>query len=86
MSTGVTSNSEWHEPEAQSFIVKIWLEQDTSDANEVRWRGSITRVPGGERQSVSDVTQIVALIADHLHELGVRMGIKWRIWLWLFRP
>jgi hypothetical protein len=35
---------------------------------------------------VNDLTEIVALIGNHLQELGVRLGTKWRIWLWLFRP
>jgi hypothetical protein len=86
MSTGVTASSEWQEPEAHSFIVKIWVEPDESGKSGVCWRGSVTKVPSGERQSVNDLTEIVALIGNHLQELGVRLGTKWRIWLWLFRP
>ena len=86
MTNSATASSEWREPEAHSFIVKIWLEQAASDGGKVRWRGSITQVPGGERQSVNDLTEIGELIAKHLRVLGVQLGLKWRIWLWLFRP
>jgi len=86
MTNSATASGEWREPEAHSFIVKIWLEHRDADAGEVQWRGSVTHVPGGERQSVNDLTEIGELVARHLRELGVQLGMKWRIWLWLFRP
>jgi hypothetical protein len=86
MTNCATASSEWREPKAHSFIVKIWLEQADTAEEKTRWRGSVTQVPGGERQSVHDLTEIGELIARHLRALGVQLGLKWRIWLWLFRP
>lgn len=86
MSTGATAGNEWQEPEAHSFIVKIWVEQAGSGNKEVRWRGSVTHVPGGERISASDLAGILEPIGKHLEELGVRIGSKWRVCLWLLRP
>jgi len=85
MTTCATANSEWHESEAHSFIVKVWLEPAAPGEEHARWRGNVTHVPGGERKSVRDVTEIGVLIAEHLKSLGVSLGMKWRIWLWLFR-
>jgi hypothetical protein len=86
MTNSATASGEWREPEAHSFIVKIWLEQTNPKAGEVQWQGSVTHVPGGERRSVNDLAEIVELMARHLRALGVHLGMKWRIWLWLFRP
>ena len=78
------SSAGWDESEAQSFIVKIWLESTEMDNRRRKWRGSVTHVPGGERQYVNDVTEISMLIAQQLSTLGVDLGLKWRLWLWLF--
>jgi len=86
MTHSAPASGEWRETEAHSFIVKIWLEQTDPGEDEVKWRGSVTHVPGGERQSVNDLTEIGELMARHLRALGVQLGMKWRIWLWLFRP
>jgi hypothetical protein len=74
------------EAATHSFIVKIWLEETASESGEARWRGSVTNVPDGQRQYVSDLTEIGSLIAKYLKEMGVRLGLRWRLWLWLFRP
>jgi hypothetical protein len=84
MTNRVRSSHEWHESEAQSFIVKIWLDTTETGTRRPKWHGSITHVPGGERQHVSDVTEISMLIAQQLRILGVDLGLKWRLWLWLF--
>jgi hypothetical protein len=86
MANGVLAESEWNGEEAHSFIVKIWLEHAATNGEGATWRGSVTQVPGGERQNVNDLTEIGALMARHLKQLGVNLGMKWRIWLWLFRP
>jgi hypothetical protein len=78
--------AETQELETQSFIVKIWPEDATSMVGAAQWRGSITRVPGGERLNVSDASRIPFVIAECLKQTQVRLGIKWRLWLWLFRP
>jgi hypothetical protein len=74
------------EAATHSFIVKIWLEETVSEAGAARWRGSVTHVPDSQRQYVSDLTEIASLIAKYVTEMGVRLGMKWRLWLWLFRP
>jgi hypothetical protein len=85
MPISATASGGCQMPEPESFIVKIWVEQGDRDSSSVQWRGSVTHVPGGERHSISDVTEIAVLIMEHLREMGVQFGMKWRIWLWLFR-
>lgn len=80
------AGKEGPEPETHSFIVKIWLEETASEAGVARWRGSITHVPDGDRQRVSDLTEVGRFIARYLTEMGVRLDMRWRVWLWLFRP
>lgn len=53
-----------------SFVVKIWLEDET----QARWRGHITHVPGGERQYVDDLDQIPDFIGPYLQAMGVETG------------
>ena len=62
-----------------SFVVKIWLE----DEAQVRWRGHITHVPGGERRYVDDLSEIQAFIAPYLEEMGVEPGALTRLKRWL---
>lgn len=79
-----------HEMETNSFeatthpfIVKIWLEETAEEAGRAVWRGHITHVPSGERRYLKDLNDISAIIAPYLEEMGVELGIWWRVRRWL---
>ena len=50
------------EQETHSFIIKLWLDQE-GDAESRGWHGQITHVPGGERQSLKSLEDILKFIA-----------------------
>jgi hypothetical protein len=68
------------ESQAQSFVLRIWVEQTAEEAGRVLWRGHITHVKSGERCYVTSVEEIVAFLARHLASMGIlgepRRGLK----------
>jgi hypothetical protein len=38
------------ESEAQSFIIRVWVEERAEEADRGVWRGHITHVPSGKRR------------------------------------
>ena len=79
-------------PEANthSFIAKVWLEETVEEAGRAIWRGHVTHVPSGERRYLQNLDDITAFIAPYLEEMGVKLGLLWRVkqWLrqWKLRP
>lgn len=71
------------EPNAHSFIVKIWLEETEEETGAARWRGSITHVPGGERSYMTDLSQIPRFVGPYLERMGVNLGFRWKVRQWL---
>lgn len=58
--------------ESLSFIVKIWLEETTEEAEEAAWRGHITHVPSQERRYLQTLDDAVDFVAPYLERLGVK--------------
>jgi len=75
LSTNRRGGMDLSESYTHSFVVKIWLE----DEAQVRWRGHITHVPGGERRYVDDLSEIQDFIAPYLEEMGVEPGTFTRL-------
>jgi hypothetical protein len=73
------------EPDAQSFIVKVWVEDGSETGGQGAWRGHITHVSSHERHYLKDLGEIEDFIAPYLEEMGVKLGIRWRIRRWLKR-
>jgi hypothetical protein len=73
------------EPGAQSFIVKIWVEERAEEGGRGTWRGHITNVPSGKRRYLKNLDEIGDFIAPYLEEMGVKLGTRWRIRRWLKR-
>jgi hypothetical protein len=73
------------ESQVHSFIIKLWIEKASEEADAASWRGYITHVPGGERRHLKDLSEITAFITPHLQALGVRVGICGRVRRWLRR-
>ena len=73
------------EPGAQSFIVKVWVEDSTETGGQGVLRGHITHVSSHERHYLKNLGEIEDFIAPYLEEMGVKLGIRWRIRRWLKR-
>jgi hypothetical protein len=78
-----TFSEEWH---MHSFIVRIWLEETFEETGKARWTGHITHVSSGERRYLKDLSDIGIFILPYLDLMKVRLGLRWRVWTWLFRP
>jgi hypothetical protein len=73
------------EPDAQSFIVKVWVEDGLETGGQGAWRGHITHVSSHERHYLKDLGEIEDFIAPHLEEMGVKLGMRWRVRRWFKR-
>ena len=73
------------EPNAQSFIVKVWVEDKADEGGQGVWHGHITHVPSHERRYLKNLGEIEDFIAPHLEEMGVKLGMRWRVRRWLSR-
>ena len=71
------------EPDAQSFIVKVWVEDNNGEAGQGVWRGHITHVPSHERRYLKNLGEIEDFILPYLEEMGVKPGMRWQIRRWL---
>lgn len=67
------------EIQTQSFIVRLWLEEDATAERAAVWRGHITHVPSGARRYVKSLQEISAFIAPYLKLMGVQLAARgWR--------
>lgn len=71
------------ESEAQSFIVKVWVEDSAGETGRGVWHGHITHVPSHERRYLKNLDEIEDFIAPHLEEMGIKLGVRWRVRRWL---
>ncbi len=67
------------ESAAQSFIVRVWVEERAEEGDRGTWRGHITHVPGGERRYLKNLDEIGDFIAPYLEAMGVKLGMRWRM-------
>lgn len=65
--------------DTQSFIVKIWIEDSAGDADRGLWHGHITHVPSNERRYLKNLNEIEDFIGPYLEEMGVKLGMRWRL-------
>jgi len=73
------------ESTSQSFIVKVWVEDSAESGGQGMLRGHITHIPSHERRYLKNLGEIEDFIAPHLEEMGVKLGIRWRLRRWLKR-
>jgi hypothetical protein len=71
------------EPNAQSFIVKVWVEDSAGVDGQGVWHGHITHVSDHQRRYLKSLDEIEDFIAPHLEEMGVKLGLCWRLRYWL---
>jgi hypothetical protein len=67
------------ESKAQSFIVKLWLEEAGGVRGKAVWRGYITHVPGGERRYLRNLSDISDFIGRYMAEAAVKPGLRVRL-------
>ena len=60
-------------PLQRLFDFQIWLEESAQEASQALWRGHITHVPSGKRRYVSDLGDVVTVIASYLEAMGVEL-------------
>ena len=70
------------DPGAQSFIVKVWVEDNAQTGSLGVFRGHITHVSSHERRYLKNLGEIEDFIAPHLEEMGVKLGVRWRVKRW----
>jgi hypothetical protein len=74
------------ESDTQSFIVKVRVEEESAkEAERGLWRGHITHVSSGRRRYLKNLDEIGDFIAPYLEEMGVKIGVRWRLRRWLKR-
>lgn len=73
------------EADAQSFIIKVWIEDRARPANGGVWRGRITHVPSYERRYLKDLSEIEDFIAPYLEAMGAKPDTPWWLGRWLKR-
>lgn len=69
--------------EAQSFIVKVWVEERAEGANRGVWRGHVTHVSDNRRRYLKNLDEIGDFIAPYLEAMGMKSGRRGRIRRWL---
>ncbi len=72
-----------NEPETQSFIVKVWLEETVEEAGRPRWRGHVTHVMSGERRYLENLASVTAFIRPYLESWGVKFSACERLYFFL---
>jgi len=73
------------EPGTQSFIVKVWVEDNAEAGSKCVFRGHITHVPNHERRYLKSLGEIEDFIAPYLEAMGVKLGMRWRVRRWFKR-
>ncbi len=63
------------EPDTQSFVVKVWLEETVEEEGRAKWRGHVTHVSSGERRYLESLSGIADFIMPYLERWGVRFSV-----------
>lgn len=64
-----------HQPDlmAQSFVIKVWVEEIVSESGTVVWRGRIRHVPSGRQHYFEQLHEVVTFMAPYLQAMGARL-------------
>ena len=73
------------EPDTQSFVVKVWLEETVEEEGQAKWRGHVTHVASGERKYLERLSGIAAFMMPYLERSGVNFGAFRRFRLFVLR-
>lgn len=73
---------DYFEESDHAFIIRIWKEnREIQDASPT-WRGVIEHVPTGKRRYLRNLGHIIAFLSPYFNEMGLRMGVFWRLVVW----
>lgn len=61
---------ELYERNTCSFVVKVWLEPNDAACAQPTWRGQVTHVFTGHRQSFEQWATLTGFITAYLKEMG----------------
>lgn len=67
------------EDNTHSFIVRIWLEETTEQADQGTWRGCVTHLPSGEQCYIKDLDGLLDFVSTYLRAMGVKIGGRRRV-------
>lgn len=70
-------------PDAQSFVVKVWVEDIADEGGRGVWHGHITHVPSHKHRYLKNLSEIEDFIAPYLEEMGVKLEKRGRVKRWL---
>jgi hypothetical protein len=73
------------ESDTQSFILKVWVEDHAEKTGRRAWRSHITHVSSNKRRYLNNLSGIEDFVLPYLEEMGVKLGMRWRIRRWLNR-
>ncbi len=68
--------------EAQSFIVRVWVEERAEGAGGSVWRGHITHVSDHRRRYLKNLDEIGDFIMPYLEAMGAKLGMRWWMRRW----
>lgn len=54
----------------QSFVIRIWLEEEDEGSGQAIWRGHITHVPSKERRHFNDLSALMDILGSYLDALA----------------
>jgi hypothetical protein len=54
----------------QSFIVKVWSEEEATKNSGATWHGHITHVPSGKKCYLKNLGEVTAFIEPYLKAMG----------------
>ena len=74
----MSNDLEIYEFNTHVFVVKIWLEEDSTSSGKSKWRGHITYVPTGQRRYIEDFFDIICFIIPYLEKMSAHVGWLWR--------
>ena len=69
----------------QSFIVKLWLDDQDGKKGRRVWRGYVTHVPSGAHRYLKRLSDIDEFIKEYLDGDEIHGGSKSRVCEWLRR-
>jgi hypothetical protein len=68
------------EPEAHSFVIKLWIEEPREGGGVAVWRGHVTHVPSGERRYLKELADILDFIDPYLGGASAPHGRRRGLW------
>lgn len=66
-----------------SFLVRLWVEERSTETGQAIWHGQIIHVPSGQRRTLQDPHDILTFLMPYFAEMGVQFGMRAQVKRWL---